>query len=179
MQDNETVSEVEGATATLTRKKVASMLGVSVATVRRMEGKSLHPRRVAGAWLFEMGEVAAIPKASRPTDARDPSEGALIAELFRCFDKGQSFRQVVRESRQAPDLVRAAYRQWSTPLGEIPEQAPEVDVLARRDEHDLVRWEDQMRAMEAADERKDREDRLERKARREHRGPFLTPTRHK
>src|SRR5688572_24278603 len=45
----------------LTRSQVATMLGKSIATVRRMEGHELHPKRNrAGVHLFDPDEVRAV-----------------------------------------------------------------------------------------------------------------------
>ena len=42
----------------LTRGEVATLLRVSIATVRRWQGKDLHPRRdETGLYLFDPGEV--------------------------------------------------------------------------------------------------------------------------
>jgi excisionase family DNA binding protein len=169
MQGKEDVTEEMVATATLTRDKVASILGVSVSTIRRMEGKSLHPRLVGRTWLFDLAEVMAAQRSARSTTAKTSSSGELAAELFRRFNEGQPLRRVVRECRQDPEVVQALYRQWATSLGETPAAERDLYVLARQDEQDLVCWEERMRAMMAADEEQDREDRLAREARRERR----------
>lgn len=50
----------------LTRAQVAARLGKSIATIRRMEGRELHPRRDAhGVHRFCPKEVAAIARAPR------------------------------------------------------------------------------------------------------------------
>jgi hypothetical protein len=170
MQERKGVTEGGVAMAMLTRNKVADMLGVSVATVRRMEGKSLHPRMVDGAWMFELDEVISIQRSPRPAANRPPSEGEVAAEIFRRFDEGQSLRKIVRDCRQSPKVVQALYREWGTPLGEKPE-ADAVDRHAQllQDEQDLVRWEESMKAMTAADEENDLQGLLAREARRERR----------
>lgn len=60
----------------LTRAQVAKRLGKSIATVRRLEGERLHPRRdAAGIHRFDAGEVArlasqlAIERGGRATSA--------------------------------------------------------------------------------------------------------------
>jgi hypothetical protein len=153
MQEHEDVREGEAVMATITRNEVASMLGVSLATVRRMEGKSLHPRMVDGAWRFEVDEVKNIQRAPNSVVKRSPSEGEVAAEIFRRFDEGQSLRRIVSECRQAPSVVRRLYREWSAPLGGRPELETEDDyAITTRDEEELVRWEEAMRTMSAADE---------------------------
>jgi hypothetical protein len=168
MQGQEGVTEGEVATTTLTRNDVASILGISVAKVRRMEGKELHPRFVGGRWLFALDEVTKLQHSPSPTTRRPLSDGELAAELFRRFDQGQSLRQIIRECRQSPKIVQALYRDWATPLGGTPEAAVEDEgAVSMRDEQELVRWEDEMKAMVAADEERDLQDRLTRGARRE------------
>ncbi len=143
--------------ATITRNEVASMLGVSVATVRRMEGKMLHPRLVDGAWRFEADEVKSLSRMQNPVGRRALSEGEIAAEVFRRFDQGQSLRQIVRECSLAPKTVQALYREWNTPLGvQADGDEPEI---APRDEDELVRWEEAMRAEIAAAEELEARDR--------------------
>jgi hypothetical protein len=154
MQRHEGVREGETVMTTITRNEVARMLRVSVATVRRMEGKSLHPRLIDGAWRFEVDEVNRIQRASNSVSKRVPSEGQIAAEIFRRFDEGQSLRQIVRECRQLPKVVQALYEEWNTPLGHQA-GCDDESAIFTRDEEDIVRWEEAMRAMIAADERRE------------------------
>jgi len=140
-----------------------------------MEGKTLHPRLVNGTWLFDSGEVIEVQRSAKLTTRKPSSEGELAAELFRRFDEGQSLRQVVRECRQDPEVIQALYCQWATPLGGAREAEADAYALARQGEQDLVRWEERMRAMLAANEKQDREDRLAREARRERRALLRKP----
>jgi hypothetical protein len=151
--------------AGLTRGKVAEILGVSLATVRRMEGKTLHPRRVDGAWRFDPEDVARVQRTAKPPANRKLTSGDLAAKLFHRFDQGQSLRKVVEECHQEPDLVRNLYREWATPLGETPDDPPDC----QDDERYLQNWEKRMMEMMAADEELSRQDGQERQARRERR----------
>ena len=55
-------------TAPLTRAEAAKLLGVSVATVRRMEGITLHPSLDAfGRHVFDRAEVHAVAHARART----------------------------------------------------------------------------------------------------------------
>lgn len=55
----------------LTRSQVAKRLGKSIATVRRMEGSDLHPKRdERGVFQFDFDEVEAIARAERGGSAR-------------------------------------------------------------------------------------------------------------
>jgi hypothetical protein len=140
----------------LTRNDVASILGISVAKVRRMEGRELHPRFVGGKWLFALDEVTKLQHSPSPTTRRPQSDGELAAELFRRFDRGQSLRQIIRDCQQSPKVVQALYRDWATPLGGRPEaDAEDERAVTMRDEQELVRWEDEMKAMVADDEERD------------------------
>lgn len=100
----------------LTRSKVAEELGTSIASVRRLEGKTLHPRKGAdGVHLFDPGEVAAL--AAHRTTASDvrlrrSAEGDLAAEAFKQFNRGLDIRAVVIELRQPPALIQDLHRQW-------------------------------------------------------------------
>jgi hypothetical protein len=166
MQGHEDVREGEAVMATITRNEVASMLGVSVATVRRMEGKSLHPRMVDGAWRFEVDEVKNIQRAPNSVVKRSPSEGEVAAEIFRRFDEGQSLRQIVRECRQPPSVVRILHQEWAAPLGKTsnPESEDSREVTAQL-EQEIACWEDEMKALIAADVEWERERYLARVAR--------------
>lgn len=166
MQKREGVTKGEGAMAGLTRTEVAALLGVSVATVRRMEGKALHPKMVGGTWLFDPGQVATIRRSPSSTARRIPSDGELAAEIFRRFDQGQSLRQIVRECQQSPKVVQMLYQDWATPLGGRPNADVDERSQVVHDEQELLRWEQAMRAIITADENRDIEDRREREARR-------------
>jgi len=63
----------------LTRGQVAKRLGKSVATVRRLEGQALHPRRDArGVLRFDPDEVEAVAEGNAGESSRS---GWLEAEL--------------------------------------------------------------------------------------------------
>ena len=48
----------------LQKSEVATMLGVCPATVQYMtRTKKLHPRKVRGVWLYDLGEVEALKKS--------------------------------------------------------------------------------------------------------------------
>jgi hypothetical protein len=117
--------------------------------------------------LFALDEVTKLQRSPSPTTRRPLSDGELAAELFRRFDQGQSLRQIIRDCQQSPKVVQALYRDWATPLGGTPEAAVEDGrAVTMRDEQELVRWEDEMKAMVAADEERDLRERLAREARR-------------
>lgn len=99
----------------LTRGQVAAELETSIASVRRMEGGTLHPLKGEdGSWGFDPAEV--VPR--KPRDrveaprAKTSPEGELAAAVFRLFNENRGFREVVTELRLPPEVVRALYREW-------------------------------------------------------------------
>src|SRR3954453_9539338 len=84
--------------AWLTRSEVAEVLRVSVTTVRRLQGRELHPQRSEeGVYLFDPSEVdelcARRPPPPEPRDCRDPGE--LAAEAFKLLRDGADVRDLV------------------------------------------------------------------------------------
>jgi hypothetical protein len=100
----------------LTRHQVSTALQTSIGSVRRLEGKTLHPvRGDDGAWGFDPAEIAAIAAASKDANkSRVPpsAEAALAAEVFTLFNARRPFREVVTIVRQPPHVVRALYKEW-------------------------------------------------------------------
>jgi hypothetical protein len=105
----------------LTRAQVARELQVSIATVRRLEKKKLHPKRDRdGVMRFDRREVIELA-GQRGREV--PIEGKVAARVFSLFDRGASLREVVQESEQPPVVVRMLWLEYQTPLGEIPDHA--------------------------------------------------------
>ncbi len=103
----------------LTRSQVAKQLGVSIATVRRMEGKELHPqtRSADRVRLFDANEVAAVgTKRAKTKTPVASEEGELAAELFKRFSEKQNHHQIVIEMKLPPHVVRKVYAEWMTCL---------------------------------------------------------------
>ncbi len=104
----------------LTRAEVARRLGVSRTTLRRLEGKSLHPvEGPRGVHFFEAREVDAFEITYRalrtrsPVGAcRDSDEGDDAAEAFALFDQGASAVDVVKALRLPPERVAAWHSAW-------------------------------------------------------------------
>jgi hypothetical protein len=161
----------------LTRGAVARMLGVSVATVRRHEGATLHPVQGAdGVWYFDPADVEAarglLSPRKRPVDATPEDVGGLAAQVFPLFARGDSFADVVIATRLAPSTVRTLHGEWRLgfrqlkPSDPLQEDEGEEDVTAAErtmDERELAGWEEKMRALEREQARLDR---LERRRRR-------------
>src|SRR5688572_28098770 len=91
----------------LTRSQAARRLGVSVTTLRRMEGAVLHPEKgPGGVRIFDVSEVEASflrVRASRHSPAA--ADGEIAAEVFALLDDGLNPVDVVKRTRVAPDLV--------------------------------------------------------------------------
>lgn len=104
-----------GMGAFLTRGEVATILRVSIATVRRWQGKDLHPRRDDdGMYLFDPQEVQALrarrPAPPEPCECRDPGE--LAAEAFKLFRDGVDQRDVVIALKRPPQEIEQLYIAW-------------------------------------------------------------------
>jgi hypothetical protein len=99
----------------LTRSEVAALLRVSIATVRRLQGRDLHPARSGdGPYLFDPNEVEQVranrPLPPEPRTCADPGE--LAAEAFKLFREGVDVRDVVIALRRPPGEVAELYASW-------------------------------------------------------------------
>lgn len=151
-------------TRPLTRGQVAERLGVSVASVRRMEGKSLHPT-IEGASVrhFDPAEVEAVKGTLAATPKKSaPSDGALHAKAFRLFREKREFDEIVIELEQPPAVVRGLYRDWQSGFENPrtraePTNAGPVDEVA-----EYFRWSDEQRAISDREFEKQLEDQARR-----------------
>ena len=150
----------------LTRAAVARRLGVSVPTVRRMEGRVLHPERGEGrVRYFDEAEVDALAvhlaqeADKKPEAPRVLTEGEIAARLFPIFERGVSWLDAVVSTKLPPKEVRAAYWQWRQGFRrEIPGTAVDVDAepdeaVPAHDEKAFADWEAEMRALDREQER--------------------------
>lgn len=118
--------------ADMTRQHVADRLGVSIATVRRMEGKELHPVvGLDGVRRFESDEVEVLLQA-RLRQARSPQPektrrepapnmapvlsvtGEIAAEVFADLDAGRTPAHIVVARKVVPELVRRLVSDWQS-----------------------------------------------------------------
>jgi hypothetical protein len=130
----------------LTRTQVAKRLGVSVATVRRMEGKELHPTKDEnGVRLFEPAEVESIGAARSPGPPTPSSSGILAATVFTMLDQKKTLREIVIALKAPPEVIRALYREWSMDLTTGEKERRRAELHAAE--------EQQRRQMEAEEER--------------------------
>jgi hypothetical protein len=118
-------------------------LGLSLSTVRRLEGDRLHPKvGPDNVRWFDPAEVAALAKetlAARPaaerrtarTRASAPasvklSDGEIAARVFERLEERHSLAEIVVAVRVEPSVVRELYHQWLVGLhqGELARKAP-------------------------------------------------------
>ncbi len=124
----------------LTRTSVARLLGISERRVRQLrdQGK-LHPTtNREGVHFYERSEIMKLAAArANSSDPRLRKKGVpviLAARVFEMFDNGATLSQIVQDTQQTPDVVRALYVEYSTPLGKAPATAPDPNAeLARHD----------------------------------------------
>lgn len=87
----------------MTRTQAARLIGVSVATVRRMEGQELHPVIVDGKHLFSIDELEPHRKATA---------GDVAARAFEMFNADKTQVDVVIALKESPERIRALFRHW-------------------------------------------------------------------
>lgn len=87
----------------LTRAQTARRIGVSIGTVRRMEGAELHPIVINGKHCFHPAEVE---RYRRLTD------GQIAARAFQMFNEGRGVIDVVIELEQPPEPIERLYSTW-------------------------------------------------------------------
>jgi len=99
----------------LSRSQVARRLGVSVSTVRRMEGLDLHPIVVDGKHLFPKDDVEQIAKHSA---------GNLAAVVFQALEDDKPPWQIVIDMKIAPERVEALFKTYCRLKQAVVVQAP-------------------------------------------------------
>jgi hypothetical protein len=99
----------------LTRGEVARRLGLSLSTVRRMEGVQLKPIvGERGVRYFEETEIQAVLVRVRRTrvPVDEGANGALAAAAFTLFRKGADVIAVVTELREPPERIEGLFEHW-------------------------------------------------------------------
>lgn len=97
------------------RTDVARRFGLSLSTVRRMEGTALQPIVGArGVRYFVEEHVEAVFIRIRRTrgEATEPVPGPVAAEVLKLFKAGANAIDVVKEFRLAPELVEQLLADW-------------------------------------------------------------------
>jgi len=116
----------------LTRGQVARRLGLSLSTVRRMEGVQLRPIvGERGVRYFEETEIQAVFVRVRRTRMPDDehADGTLAAAVFTLFRNGADVVAVVEELREAPEKIERLFEHWKRLRGTVLLDAKSVAVL--------------------------------------------------
>lgn len=137
--------------ATLTRDDVAKRLGVSVSTVRRLEGTRIHPlvtdngvRRFKAADVEELAIALAAKRNSLRnaekayTRAAELPKGELAALVFERLEQRHSLAEIVIALRVPPEEVRELFHAWRVGLwvGELQRKEPAIPT--RRSDEDVI-----------------------------------------
>lgn len=138
--------------AALMRNDVAKRLGVSISTVRRLEGTRLHPAIDAnGARRFKASDVERLARELE-SEQRSPRnaqqavvraaeipKGELAALVFERLEQRHSLSEIVIALRVPPEDVRDLYHTWLVGLwaGELQRKEPALP--ARHTDPDVVR----------------------------------------
>ncbi len=138
--------------AALTRDDVAKRLGVSVSTVRRLEGTKLHPliddngvRRFRASdverYAQELEAEQRTPRnaAQAVVRAAQLSRGEIAALVFERLEQRHSLAEIVIALRVPPEDVRDLYHTWLVGLwaGELQRKEPALP--ARHTDQDAIR----------------------------------------
>jgi DNA-binding transcriptional MerR regulator len=138
--------------ASLTRDDVAKRLGVSISTVRRLEGSRLHPlvtdkgvRRFRPADVEQLAAALAAEQ-NTPRNAQKAAahaielgKGELAARVFERLEQRHSLAEIVIALRLPPDEVRELYHTWLVGLWAGELQRPEPALPVRHTDQDVVR----------------------------------------
>jgi hypothetical protein len=138
--------------AALTRDDVATRLGVSISTVRRLEGTRLHPviddknvRRFKASDVERLAkELESEQRSPRNAQhavvhAAEISKGELAALVFERLEQRHSLAEIVIALRVPPEDVRELYHTWLVGLcaGELQRSEPALP--ARNSDQDVTR----------------------------------------
>lgn len=138
--------------AALTRDDVAKRLGVSISTVRRLEGSRLNPLiDEKSVRRFNASDVERVAKEleaeQRPprnaqqavVRAAEMPKGELAALVFEKLEQRHSLSEIVIALRVPPEDVRELYHTWLVGLwaGELQRKEPALP--ARHTDQDAIR----------------------------------------
>ena len=127
------VTQAGSAGKLLTRGQVARRLGLSLSTVRRMEGVQLKPIvGERGVRYFEETEIQTVLVRVRRTRMPDDERagGALAAAAFTRFRIGADVVAVVTELRESPEKIEKLFEHWKRLRGAIMLDVESLAVLA-------------------------------------------------
>jgi len=138
--------------AALTRDDVAKRLGVSISTVRRLEGTRLHPsiddksvRRFKASDVERLAkELEAEQRSPRNAQqavvrAAEMSKGELAALVFERLEQRHSLSEIVIALRVPPEDVRELYHTWLVGLWSGELQRKEPALPARHTDQEAIR----------------------------------------
>lgn len=138
--------------AALTRDDVAKRLGVSISTVRRLEGTRLHPsiddksvRRFKASDVERLAkELEAEQRSPRNAQqavvrAAEIPKGELAALVFERLEQRHSLAEIVIALRVPPEDVRDLYHSWLVGLWAGELQRPEPALPPRLSDQDATR----------------------------------------
>jgi len=138
--------------AALTRDDAAKRLGVSISTVRRLEGSRLHPliddksvRRFKASDVERLAkELEAEQRSTRNAQqavvrAAEMSKGELAALVFEKLEQRHSLSEIVIALRVPPEDVRDLYHTWLVGLWAGELQRTEPALPARHTDQDAIR----------------------------------------
>lgn len=126
------------------RTQAASLVGVSVATLRRLELTVLRPV-VDGSGVHRHSVRRLLDyKAERASSGADAEgrEGALAAAAFEHFDRGLGPADIVKLLKVTPNVAREIHREWADLGGGFVvsgEAAVKIERLALNDDDGPVR----------------------------------------
>jgi hypothetical protein len=119
--------------ARVTRREAAKILGTSYENVKRLQrARQLNsdPDR-HGVHRFDRREVEEL---TRRRGLQIKPSGELAARVFRMFRERQKFHEIVIETEQEPDTIRALWRQFNAGFDDSsPESASD---LRQHESHD-------------------------------------------
>jgi hypothetical protein len=87
----------------LTRAQAARRMGVSVATVRRMEGGELQPVIIDGKHCFALEDLECHRKVT---------DGDLAAKAFEMFNADKTQVDAVIALKEPPERIRRLFQDW-------------------------------------------------------------------
>lgn len=108
-----TAAEVTGI---VSRGEAARMMGVSLTSLRRLEGNALHPKIEQTPkglrHVFDAEEVLTVSRKRR-VHASPRADGATSAEVFRMLDAQTHPVEIVKELELEPAIVESLLATWA------------------------------------------------------------------
>jgi hypothetical protein len=116
------------------RAEAARMLGMSVSTLRRQEGRLVSPIvGPDGVHLFDESEIRSVSVTVRHKQAiasSGPAAGEIAAEVFTLLDERVHPVEIVKRLQLTPQVVVDLHEQWAQMRGGLVLNSDEVRDLA-------------------------------------------------